>query len=197
MKKQVIATILGAALALPLIAQAEGYYVGANVGRAEQKISIDGFGSDKDTDTGFKLYGGRDLTKNFGVEVGYVNFGKVGDSITDGADTLSVSLKPYALYLAGTGTLPLSEQFSVFAKVGVSMNRTKVSASANIPSEGFSFSDSTTERNTAAMVGIGAAYKFTPNMALVAEYENFGKVLDEDGVNVKADLVSVGLRYKF
>lgn len=190
MKKQVIATILGAALALPLIAQAEGFYIGANVGRAEQKLSAGGE-SAKETDTGFKLYGGRDFTKNFGIEVGYVNFGKVGGSITDSVGTWSVSLKPSALYLAGTGTLPLSEQFSLFAKAGVSFNRTKISVSTP------DISGSTTKSTTAALLGIGAAYQFAPNMSVVAEYENFGKVLDEDGINVKADLISVGLRYKF
>ncbi len=183
MKKQVIATILGAALALPLIAQAQVSYLGANVGRAEQKARVDGFGSFKDNDASFKLYGGHEFTPNLGVELGYVNFGEADKSF----GPVNASSKPQSLYLAGTGTLPLSEQISLFGKVGVSVNRTKIRAPG--------FSD--TERNTTALLGIGAAYKFAPNMSMVAEYENFGKVLDEDGGNIKADLVSIGLRYKF
>jgi len=31
----------------------------------------------------------------------------------------------------------------------------------------------------------------------VAEYENFGKVASEGGDKLKADLLSIGLRYKF
>lgn len=180
MKKQVIATVLGAALALPLIAQAQGSYIGANVGRAEQKVNPNGFSSFKDNDAGFKLYGGHDFTPNLGVELGYVNFGEA-------EGPFNISSKPHSLYLAGTGTLPLSEQISLFAKVGVSVNRTKLNTPLNNGSE----------RNTSALLGIGASYQFTPKMSVVAEYENFGKVRDESGSEVKADLASVGIRYKF
>jgi hypothetical protein len=34
-------------------------------------------------------------------------------------------------------------------------------------------------------------------MSVVAEYENFGKVIDENDGSTKAQMVSVGLRYKF
>jgi OOP family OmpA-OmpF porin len=191
MKKQVLVTLLGAALALPLAAQAEGGYIGANIGRAEQKWSVDDAGSMKDEDTSFKLYGGVNFTKNFGVEVGYVYFGEFSASGTDGLNSASISSKPTSLYLAATGTLPLNDQFSLFAKAGVSANSTKLRATLN------GFSVSGTEDDTSAMFGIGAAYNFTKNVALVAEYENFGKVFKEDGLNLKADLISIGLRYKF
>ena len=183
MKKQVIATILGAALALPLIAQAQSSYLGANVGRAEQKVSGNGFSSFKDNDAGFKLYGGHEFTPNLGVEAGYVNFGEAEKS----SGPFNISSKPHSLYLAGTGTLPLSEQISLFGKVGVSVNRTKLNGTFNDGSE----------RNTTALLGIGASYQFMPKMSVVAEYENFGKVRDESGSEVKADLASVGVRYKF
>lgn len=191
MKQKLLVALLGTALALPMAVQAQGAYVGVNVGRAEQKLSIDEVGSIKENSTGFKLYGGVDFTKNFGLELGYAVLGKLEESATDGVDTASFSMKPRAFYVAATGTIPLNDQFSFFGKAGLSANRTKISASFNDQS------DSDTESETSLMFGIGAAYNFTKNLALVAEYENYGKVLKDDGADLKANMLSLGLRYKF
>ena len=56
MKKQLLAAVVGAALAFPLFAQAQGVYVGGNVGRSELKVSADQEGSRKKSDTGYKVY---------------------------------------------------------------------------------------------------------------------------------------------
>lgn len=186
MKNQFFAAIIGTALALPLFAQAQDAYVGANVGRSELKLSGD-LGSDKEDKTGYKAYAGYDFTKNFGVEAGYADLGKLQDRESGVTGTL----KTHTFYLAGTGTLPINDQFSAFAKVGVAHNRTK----ANISGFGESFSGS--RDKTAAMFGIGGAYNFTQKVSAVVEYEDFGKTLSEDGIKLKGNLLSVGVRYKF
>jgi len=186
MKKQLFAVVVGAALAFPLFAQAEGTYIGANVGRSELKLS-DEEGSIKKSDTGYKAYAGYDFTQNFGAEAGYVDFGKLTQN--DGGAKLEV--KNHAFYVAATGTLPLNEQFSLFAKAGVAQNRTKLTVSV------LNFRDSESKNKTSAIFGIGAAYNINKNLSAVAEYENFGKVASEDGAKLKADLLSIGLRYKF
>ncbi|MFJ7567609.1 outer membrane protein [Herminiimonas sp. NPDC097707] len=191
MKKQLLLALLGTALTVPLAAYAEGAYVGVNVGRAEQKVSI-AEGSLKDHTTGYKLYGGYGFNQNFGVEGGYVDFGKGSASVTNAGVTSTISAKPRSFYLAATGTLPLNEQFSLFAKLGVSFNRTKIHFEDTTGD-----SENSSKNRTTALIGIGAAYNFTKNLALVAEYEDFGKVLKEDGVDLKANLLSIGLRYKF
>ena len=183
MKKHLLVALLGTALILPIAAQAEGAYIGASVGRAESELNVDGF-SLKDSDTGFKLTAGYEFTKNFGVEVGYADLGK--PSIAAGGDM--VFAEPRSYYLAGTATYPIDQAFSVFAKAGVTNNRTKVGGTG-ISTEKFT--------HTAAILGVGAAYNFTKNIAGVIEYENFGKTLDEQGTTLKSDLVSIGLRYKF
>lgn len=169
MKKQLLVALLGTALALPIVAQAEGAYVGVNVGRSEIKAN----GGFKDHDTAFKLSGGYDFDKTFGVEAGYVDLGK------------SEGVKGSAFYVAGTGNFAINEQFSLFAKVGISANRVKVERT------------NTKFNNTAPIIGVGAAYNFSKTFSLVGEYENFGKVVDENNLSVKADMFSVGLRYKF
>jgi OmpA-OmpF porin, OOP family len=190
MTKTFKTALLASAFVFSASAHAAGAYIGVNVGSAEHKLSIDGE-SNKERKTGVKLYGGYALTENFGIEAGYAHLGKVSDSDTDGFNTASLSYRARALYIAGTATLPLTQEFSVFAKAGVTANNGKVTARFN------GVSDSMSRSNTTAMFGIGAEYSFAKNMSVVAEYENFGKVIDENEGNTKAQMVSVGLRYKF
>lgn len=153
-------------------------YVGADIGRAGTEVS-DGSMSAKITDNGYKLYAGYEINKNFGAEIGYANLGSFTES--------STSYKPSALYVAGTATYPINEQASVFGKLGVSANRAKISDAGN----------SDTFTHTGLLIGVGAAYNVTSNVALVLEYVNFGKIAEEGSAHVKTDLVSVGIRYKF
>lgn len=185
MKKIVFALI--AALAAPLAAQAaNGAYIGANAGRAEQKADVEGI-IIKDRSSAFKIYGGYNFDQHFGVEGGYIDT-KEGGISGNGA---RVGSDPRAVYAAATGTLPLNQQFSLFAKVGAARNHVKVTASF----DGYSASGSA--NRTSAYVSVGAAYAVNANVSFVAEYENFGKILKEDGSSVKANIYSVGLRYAF
>jgi OOP family OmpA-OmpF porin len=191
MKKQLLVVLLGSALAAPLAAYAEGAYVGVNVGRSDQKLTLDGLGSVSDSGTGYKLYGGYGFNKNFGVEGGYVKLGTGKISYVDGADSGTVSSKPQALYVAATATLPVNDQFSLFAKVGAAFNRVK------LEDVGTAGNSSEKKSRTTALLGVGAAYNVTKAVAIVAEYEDYGKIAKVDGAHVKGNLLSIGVRYKF
>ncbi|MET0322382.1 MAG: outer membrane beta-barrel protein, partial [Duganella sp.] len=164
MKNTILFAML-AALAGSAAAQSQGAYVGGNVGRAEQKASVDDFGSEKDTDTGFKLYGGYNFTQSFGLEAGYADLGKLERS----AFGDSISLEPTSVYFAATGTLPLDAQFSLFGKAGVA--RTEVKGSESF--DGIRTSGK--ESRNSGYFAVGAAYAVNNNFSVVAEYENFGK----------------------
>ncbi|RBA24684.1 porin family protein [Herminiimonas fonticola] len=186
MKQALLVAVLGMTLSVPVIAYADGAYVGLNAGRTDQKVFAEGIsGTAKDTTTGYKLYGGYDFNKNFGVEGGYMDSGDGKAVFSNG---FFVSGKTTSLYVAATSTLPLSEQFSVFAKAGVATSRAKLHNSVG---------DYFDERTTSPVLGIGAAYAFNKNIALVIEYENFGKSVKIENDYVKTELLSVGLRYKF
>jgi OOP family OmpA-OmpF porin len=177
MKKSFLfASLIAAVLVLPIAAQAQSVYVGANVGQTELKASDSSGWSAKDNDTGAKIYVGTDLSKNFGLEAGYAGLGEYGDS--------TASVKVRSFYVAGTATYPINNQFGVFAKVGASGNQIKLNTGEKY-------------NRTTALVGVGASYSFSQNVSVVAEYENYGKVFNEGGNTVKADVVSVGVRYKF
>ncbi|MET3132937.1 OOP family OmpA-OmpF porin [Oxalobacteraceae bacterium GrIS 1.11] len=186
MKQQFFTAMIGAVLTLPLIAQAEGMYIGADFGRSELKIDSDS-DSGNFKKNGFQLNAGYTFDQHFGVEAGYVHLGDI-DSKSDFGTS---KLKTRALYVAATGTLPLNQQFSLFAKTGITFNRYESSATFD------SNSDTFNQSNTAAMFGVGAAFNVNKNIALLAEYEYFGTMLKIDEGKLKASTLSLGLRYKF
>jgi OmpA-OmpF porin, OOP family len=183
MKKNILIALVAAAVLAPVAAQAQSY-IGANVGRGDQKISVDEVGSADDNDTAFKIYGGYQFTPVFGIEAGYADLGKA----EIGAAGFTLGARPKSIYVAATGTLALNDKFALFGKVGAASTRTTVSATGEADSK---------EKNTTALLGVGASYAITPSVLAVVEYENFGKVIDEDGGNLKANALSVGIRVKF
>lgn len=195
-KKLIVAAVALAsssfAFAAPAaVANDAGIYVGANVGSSDQKFEVDGLGSATKHETGGKLLAGYQINKYVAGEVGYVNFGKISESATDGVDTVKASIKTESFYLAAVGTLPVASQFSLFGKVGVATNHTSASVELN----GAKASGS--KDKTTGIWGVGAKFDITKNVAAVLEYEDFGKVYDEDGYSLKQKLTSVGIRYKF
>jgi OOP family OmpA-OmpF porin len=184
MKNTLMLVLIAAAGLAASGAHAQQSYVGVNVGQTEQKLSINGVGSVKDEDTAFKIYTGYRYDQTFGIEAGYVNH---GEAEVRGAG-LRVGSKPQSLYLAATATLPLANQFSLFGKLGASYNRTKLNATGAAEEK---------ENRTTPLIGIGAAYAFTPAVSGVLEYEHFGKVVDQDGGNLKARAITIGVRATF
>ena len=183
--KKILIALLATAFAAP--AFAADNYVSASVGHAKQKFNGDGF-SISEKDTGFKAAVGHNFMPGVGLELGYASFGEA--RVSDG--TVAAWAKPKTVYAAVVGEVPLTPQFSVTGKAGIARTKTKVGA--------FVGSTAVTERTyeNSPVVGVGAAYALTDNVKLVAEYENYGKIIDEgsDG-NLKADMVSVGLRLAF
>lgn len=180
--KKIIGAILAAAALSPVLAQAQQSYVGVNVGTAEQKGELGIFSGEED-DTAFKLYGGYQFNANFGVELGHAWLGKAEFPLSGTV----LTTKPRALYVAGTATLPLNAQFSLFGKLGVTHNRVKY--------ETFGLSGRTDSTNR-ALAGIGAAYAFTPTVSGVIEFEHYGK-MNDDGGSIKARFLSAGIRASF
>ena len=87
----------------------------------------------------------------------------------------------------------MSPSFNLIGKLGVARAKSTF---------GLAFQGdraSTDNKDTGVMYGIGAEYKFSDTMTIVAEYEDFGKIakFDEVGINIKASMASVGLRIKF
>jgi opacity protein-like surface antigen len=78
----------------------------------------------------------------------------------------------------------------LIGKLGISANSVKLTDTLG---------GSDKQNNTNLSFGLGASYKFTPNIAVRAEYEDFGKFIrgNANGGDVRGNNFSVSLLYSF
>ncbi|HSO46106.1 MAG TPA: outer membrane beta-barrel protein [Rhodoferax sp.] len=185
-----------------------GWYAGANYGVTEATIDDDRITSgllgsgltvtsiaDDDRDRGYKLFGGYQYNKYLGVEAGYFDLGRFGFvANTDPAGTLSGDIKVKGINLDLVGTLPITERFSAFGRVGVTYADTD---GAFFGTGAVNVLDANpTARDTNLKVGLGVQYAFTEALSVRAEIERY-RINDAVGNKGDIDLASVGLVYRF
>lgn len=167
--------------------------MGAGFGAAQNKVSGVDFlpGTEQKTNaTGFKIYGGYQFNKNWAAEMSYVDLGKFSAQ----SNFLNTTVKTSAFTLSAIGSLPVSDQFSVFGKLGLAAKTTNVDEFT--PSYNYTYSEKKT--TTAPLIGFGAEYRFTPSLALRGEYEYIGETkIGERDAKISNGLMSVSLRYSF
>ena len=186
MKKLIFALIAG--VTAMGAAQAQGPYVGLAVASADHNFDLGGASS---TDAaGYKanakVFGGVDITPMFGIEAGYTDIRKADHTFTVAGVPGSATTDGRRSYLAGKATMPVNDKFSVYGKLGVGYSKVNVSSATPLVSR----SDSDTE----AYGAIGGQYNINEKVALLAEYERYGKQKD---FGAKADVITVGARYNF
>lgn len=185
-----------------------GWYAGANVGQSRATIDDaritsnllgNGFSSvsiaDEDRDLGYKIFGGYQFNKNFALEGGYFDLGKFGFTATTvPAGTLNGNIKLKGLNLDAVGTLPITEKFSAFGRVGVNYaEATDAFTGAGSVSV---TNPNPSKRDTNLKLGLGLQYAFNESLAMRAEVERY-RINDAVGHQGDVDLVSVGLIYRF
>lgn len=159
-------------------------YLGLNVGRSDFSSLSNGngiFPSDNH-DTVYGINAGSYFNKNFGLELGYTNFGKVARA---GGDT-----KAQGVNLSLIGTLPLTTSFNLLGKLGTTYSRTDVSSSP------FSGVASGNESGFGVSYGIGAEYSFSPQLSAVLQYDAHNMKFADTG-RERIGATTVGLRYRF
>ncbi len=196
---------LGSLAAVPALAQEPGFfYGGVSAGTARASVdeaavasgllggaAVTGITSDE-TDTGYKLFGGYQFNRNFGMEAGYFDLGKSTFSATAPGGAFNNDTRMRGLNLDLVGTLPLSERFSVLGRVGVAMGRSRASFSG--PGAA-----GVAERNDSkahAKGGLGVQYELTRAMWVRGEVERYRV---NNGVNgrTNVNLYTVGLVFPF
>jgi len=145
-------TAIAATLVLAGIgaAQAEGLYVGGNLGAPDYKSSINGISGDG-SGVGGKLYGGYQLTPNFALEGGFVDLGHIDDG------SGKVDLR--GVYLAAVGSYEFAPRWSVLGSAGLAQAR-------------FTTSNGN-DSSPAVQLGAGLQYDLSQHVALRAEYEHY------------------------
>lgn len=157
-------------------------YIGLNAGQSKYDLrngtSLFNF---DDSDTGWKLYTGGYFHPNFGVEFGYLNFGK--------ASRLGGDTKAQGLNFSLVGRAPIGDQFDVFGKLGTTYGRTRTSGNpgfgvATGKDDGFGLS-----------YGAGVRWAFNPQWAAVLEWERH-RLHFADGKS-DVDMTTLGVQYRY
>ena len=191
-KAQGVFAALGVALSLaaaaPALAADNGFYVGGSAGTTKWNIGPSDIlttGSIDNNDTAYKIFGGYDFTKNWGVELGYADLGKYEFNGTYGGVSVRGDVKITAYTLVGVGTFPITDELAVFGKLGMYSWDAKASASSG------SINGSATGTGSNALYGLGMKFNFNDHLSMRGEYERFH---DTDN---PIDVFSVGVAYKF
>ena len=181
-----------------------GPYIGANLGTTRAQFNNDfsnstlagqGFtvrsSNETNSGTGYKLFGGYQLNRNFAVEGGYFDLGRFNYTVnTTPLGTFTSDTRVRGLNLDLVGMLPLTDQFSVFGRVGAAYAESRANfARTGVPS----LINSPTSRNdTNVKVGLGMQYAITEALALRAELERY-RVSDPVRNRGNIDMASIGL----
>jgi OOP family OmpA-OmpF porin len=198
-----------AACASPLaLADDTGWYGGLNVGETRAKIddakisnTLLGRGfatssiTDDKRDTGYKLFGGYKVNRNFAIEGGYFDLGKFGFmATTTPAGTLNGSIRLNGLNLDAVGMFPITEKFSAFGRVGIAYAEARDSFSGGGLVRVLNPNPS--KRDTNYKFGAGLQYDFTESLGMRLEAERY-RINDAVGNKGDVDMVSLGLVYRF
>lgn len=189
-------------------AEDAGWYAGASIGQSMAEIDDDrinrsllasGFTattiSDDDKDIGYKLFGGYQFNRNFSLEGGYFDLGKMGfTATTTPAGTLQGNIKLNGLNVDAVGLLPLTEKFSLLGRAGLNYAEAKDSFSGT-GAVGVA-NPSASKRDLNYKVGVGAQYDFTRSFGMRAEAERY-RINDAVGNEGDVDLLSLGVVYRF
>jgi len=167
-------------------AQSQGAYIGVGAGSSNASFNSNDFSlgipqvsesADK-TSTGIKAFAGFRFNKYFGAEVGYVDLGKFKYNYNGGAaGSAGIDYKVSGFTVSGIGALPVSEDFSLFGRVGAFGSTAKfslASATGNVATAlanaGFGVGSGDSANKTTLYYGVGAQYDFAGKFGARVEY---------------------------
>lgn len=169
-----------------------GLYLGAGVGASESDIDTGGLtGSVDKSDTGWKVFGGYQFSRNFAVEAGYYDLGKVTFNGTVGGTAVSGNFDSTAVGLSLVGILPVFDSFSLLGRVGVAYSEQDGSLTVGAATA------SAKDDLTKLTYGLGLRYDFGRNVMVRAQWERFRVGGSNVGGEEDVDLYTVDLGYRF
>lgn len=207
--KQTFGALALVGVAMPALGDDQSpWYIGGSAGQSRAEIAegditrdllSSGFTttrfSETDREYGWKAFGGYRFNPNISVELGYFDLGRFDYTATTTPEgTLDGKLDFAGYNLDVLGMFPVTEQLSLFSRIGVHHSRAEArfigSGAVNVLDAGAN------ETATNFKVGFGAHYDITPNVALRVEAERF-TMDDAVGNDGDLDLVSAGLVFTF
>lgn len=179
--------VLALASSAALAEKASGFYLGGALGYAGQRLNCADISDCSRSHTGFKLLGGYQFMPNLSIEASYGNTGRTRVS----ENWMQASIKTRSSTVAALGIYPVSKEVELFGKLGVHTTRTKF----NVRSDGFGESVSFT--GNGLLAGVGAQYRFTPNLIGRVEYERFRHAVRIEELRADINLLTASVIYQF
>ncbi len=189
------------------LAQDPGWYSGFGVGKAWSDIDVGevvtrlhaaGYNSSListyDDDVAAKMFGGYQFNRNFALEAGYFDLGKFNYSV----NTVPAALQQGKAKISGlsidlVGTLPLQDNLSAFARVGI--NNARIAQRFSNPAMGAGFADHK-DRGAHEDYGVGLQFAVNDRFTVRAELERYR--LDHNSVTKDSvDTLSLSVVYRF
>jgi len=175
------------------VAQDSGWYIGASVGQSKAGDfcpSLIAVGdSCDDRGAAYGVFGGYQVNKYLGAELGYTDLGEFRASASGTTETIKVR----GYELLGVGTIPIHPRFEVYGKVGVFFWDLKDSCAGTLCGFG-----SQSEAGTDLTYALGAKFNFTKFVGARVQYQRYKDVGDETTTGKSdIDFISVGVVFKF
>jgi OmpA-OmpF porin, OOP family len=201
--------VLGTLCAVPAFAQDDSYYYGGiGVGQARARIddkriaeTLAGSGlattaiAHDERHSAYKVFGGYQFNRNFGVELGYFHLGSFGfHATTTPAGTLDGDFRVQGANLGLVGTMPFTDNFSGLARIGVQYARTR--AEINSTGAVTVTNPRPSDREANVKIGLGLQYAFSPGFMLRGEVERF-RISDAVGNHPQVAMYSVSAVFPF
>jgi len=186
-----------------------GWYVGGGIGHVSNNLELSDFddgslisGDVDTTETAYKLFGGYRINRYLRVESGFVSLRNDLDSettftgISDGSGPgfssfpdggVSVDIdQQTGFFLALVGSYPLSERWSVTAKIGAfnwdaELTTIDLNGARDMRFDG-----------TDTLYGFGIEHQLRNNLLLRLDVERYADIVDHD-----FDVAGVGIGYQF
>ncbi len=158
-------------------------YADFNVGRSD--FSVDngfGFPDRDDGDTAYSAHIGSYFNENFGLELGYIDFGTINRA---GGETSARGIN-----LSLVGKYPITPEFNVLGKIGTTYSDSDVSSGPG------STVVAGSENGFGVSYGMGAEYAFTPQWSALLQYESH-KMKFAGDADERIGMTSVGVRYRY
>ncbi len=173
----------------PTYAADSYWYTGLGLGLSQAKFYPADFSGTafnerkKEFDSGFKVFIGQQINRNWAAELSYATVGKFHYKYDNGSITQDGVYKVTGVGFSAVPTIPFTRNLSVFGRLGAFFSQTRLTFYnsgfvAGSSSPGRQFSD------TSLLSGFGAQYDSESGVRI--EYENFGRVGDECNPNLPA-----------
>lgn len=146
------------------------FYMGFAIAFATADPDCDYYGYNCDgTDTGFKFYGGKRLHENLGIEIAFLDLGRIRDK--DG-DLTSVA-ESEGINLSLHGIIPTGDIGYFYGKIGVMASESEITRSTNNSSR------TSDETSTDLTYGAGFAMTFGGKYDFRIEFERLNELSDK------------------